>query len=502
MSVEKAEYDVVVIGGGLSGLVAADRLLDAGKRVLVLEAREKLGGRVRTTHPEYGYLDHGGEFIGNTQHYVHHYASLLGVPTSKTFLPLDKDWLWEGHNERVVRHTGDPNDFPGNGATLFTLAWLDALALRMGCHLEDPSSMPDAAMFDGMSADGLMGLFEALLPNLPTDVQALFPGLKVPQVTQEAFRVAVRSTFSEEPEKISALFVIYYAACAGTFGRLVDVQGGEGAAEGTRFVYGAKSLVDAIEAKVTAAGARIHPSSIVSSVRVEGDLVIVETKDGGRSTADRVIVTLSPTVAHSISFAPDLPPARRVLHQEMSLGHTIKGFVLFKTPFWRDQNLSGYALAYSNDPEFPVNWTLDNVWEGPEADRPDYPNSLMTFIVGDAARTWAKRADHEAEKAAVVQHLERIFGPKVREQLVSAVDPYVRFDLSRDATALGGPTGVLKPAADRPQGVPAAELFAALRKPVGRIHWAGSESATEWCGYMNGAIQAGIRAAHEIISAR
>jgi monoamine oxidase len=170
----------------------------------------------------------------------------------------------------------------------------------------------------------------------------------------------------------------------------------------------------------------------------------------------------------------------------MFMGHTIKAFFAYNRPFWRQAGLMGYALAASPVETHPIDWTLDNCFEG-LGPVPSYPHSLMVFMAGKAANIWGPKKPEERFDAALSQ-LVQIFGPEARSELVSDAPNYHEFDFKTEVLSGGGPTAVMPPGLLTTSGK-------ALRLPDGLIHWAGTEHATNWCGYMDGAIQAGIRAA-------
>jgi monoamine oxidase len=176
----------------------------------------------------------------------------------------------------------------------------------------------------------------------------------------------------------------------------------------------------------------------------------------------------------------------------MFMGHTIKAFFIYQRPFWRQNGLMGYSLSTRRPETHPIDWTLDNCTEG-KGSAPQFPYSLMVFMAGEAARLWAERPVAERRQAALAQLVE-IFGPEAQTALIPGGDDYVDFDFKKDPFSLGGPTALMPPGLMTGAG-------RVLREPDGFIHWAGTEHSTDWCGYMDGAIKSGVRAAGDVLRA-
>jgi monoamine oxidase len=176
-----------------------------------------------------------------------------------------------------------------------------------------------------------------------------------------------------------------------------------------------------------------------------------------------------------IDFEPALPPAREALSQRMPMGAYMKGIAVYDRAWWRDRGLSG--LAFSD--RGPVQFTVDVSPPGGE------PGVLAGFVTGAPARE-VPRLEGEERHRVVLDAMGRMLAPE-------AANPrdYRDFNWLEEPWSRGGPVGLMTPGT-------LTGLGPALREPVGRIHWAGTETATSWPGYMEGAIQAGERAAAEV----
>lgn len=552
--------DLVIIGGGFSGLAALDSFLqnqlmtakaapaaarlEAPFTVLLLESEDRLGGRTLTQKES--HRDLGGGFIGGTQQYLQFALRRFGVATIETYMPRDKAWLYQGKDGRVHAYTGDDSFcMPGEGDPVTgqpavdyrrganLLGYIDFLSLQLRAHGDDIASWPLASHFDKITAAEWLALVRA------------DPTMGVTDELEDLFRVSVRAALSEEPENVSMLYLLYYSARAGCFAALVDVIGGPSSAEGARFLYGTARLLEryvkAIEnaAGALGLGAVIRTGHHVENVTV-GEEGLVELGVLARDAvthvtsdvtlrARKVIFAAPPHAMHSApaeSLKPAMtwtvPPSwsapeagksvawasRTRLSQAMTIGQTYKGFWEFDRPFWRDLGMMGYVLSATPEKSTrsPVVWVMDHSWSlqtlpsvitgvpspiGRDIPRPPpRPFVLMTFIVGDAARACASLSMAERGDAVLTQ-LREIFGPVVDQHVVlgSYVDHAWENGLAR-----GAPAGLL------PVNETLANL-SALRRPVGPIHWAGTETANEWCGYIDGALEAGVRAANEVLTA-
>jgi monoamine oxidase len=504
---EPKQVDVVIIGGGLAGLTAAYALKTMSSKenpvsFVVLEAGAQPGGRV-STHPE-DFFDFGAGYIagdGGSQSFVQLLVRQLNLPTFPQFLPRDKDWLYQTGKNALQRFPGDnPRDFPGGLNALELLGELDQQAALVHANLQNLRNIPFAEAWDGISVRDWL--------------DAKLEKKEITQDTHDVTVVSVRSALSVEPEDVSFLFLLYYAAAAGSYSALIDVTGGPSAAEGTRLTFGSQSLVSALQEEVQDS---IVVGAKVTMIQEDGPTELVTTEGAGSFSCGRVIVAMSPPNSNKITFHPRLRnrfnsrgQAREELQTSMKLGRSIKGFVRYKRPFWREKGLMGYFLAAGGDfAQFPVDWTLDNSWEPPidqrtaTLARPQNRYSLMTFIVGAAADYWSRPENAPGRAEAVIKHLEFAYGPEARSELIDSVtiaNSYADQDWSTSFVG-GGPTGVLgrngliSPAGASHDGGPA------LTHVLGPFHWAGTESADEWPGYMNGAIQSGFRAAGEVLTA-
>jgi monoamine oxidase len=254
------------------------------------------------------------------------------------------------------------------------------------------------------------------------------------------------------------------------FQRLINTAGG---AQESRF-EGGSQLISIKLAK--ALGKRVVLSAPVRRI-VQSKTGVEAVTDRGRFAAKQIIVTAPPAVTAYIDYDPLLPADRAQLLQRFPQGNAIKCEAVYDKPFWRDAGFSGQIAS---DAE-PVRVTFDN-------SPPDgTPGVMLGFIEGEFARKWAKKSTSERRKA-VLANFATYFGDRALEPKA-----YVEKDWSAEGWTRGCYVGFTPP------GV-LLDYGEAIRRPVGRILWAGAETATYWNGYMDGALRSGSRAADEVMA--
>jgi monoamine oxidase len=442
---------VCVVGAGLAGLTAARRIAEAGRDVVVLEARDRVGGRVLTERLSDGTLvDHGGQWIGPGQHRIARLAEELGNSTFPTYDDGDNLLHFGG---KTGRYSGTiPRLGPavlvdmGQAQTRF-----DRMATRV--PLDAPWKAHRGAEWDGQT-------FETWIRRNT-----------ITKGARELFTLYSEAVFAAEPADLSLLHALFYTHS----GNGVDVLAGtRGGAQQDRFIEGGQANATSLAARL---GDSVRVSQPVRRIDRSDDAVAVLTDDL-LVHARHAVVAVPPPLAARIRFEPALPAARDQLLQRLPMGAVIKCHAVYERPFWRDDGLSGQVTTDIG----PVKVVFDN---SPPSGA---PGVLLAFVEGAEARAMSG-IDPMERRRAVLDALARFFGAGAREPL-----EYVERDWSAEEWTRGCYAALFTPGAWTQHGP-------ALRKAVGRLHWAGTETATVWCGYMDGAIQSGERAAHEILSA-
>jgi monoamine oxidase len=450
-SSDQRETDVVVVGAGLAGLSAARALLQAGVEALVLEARDRVGGR--TLNVEIGdgkIVEIGGQWVGPTQRRALALIEELGLETFKTY----------GEGRNLLERNGRLRQYRGTIPKMSPLALAEtgvvmARINRMARRLdpEAPWQAPEAAEWDSQTFATWMGR------------HVRTPGAR------DLMRLSIWAVWAVEPEDLSLLHVLFYIRSAGSLEALVDTEGG---AQDSRVVGGSQLISIRMADQL---GDSIVLSAPVRRIECSDDAVAVHA-DGLSVRGRRVIVAVPPVLAGRLVYDPPLPTVRDALTQRMAQGSVVKCMAIYPGPFWREQGLSGQVASIDG----PVSVTFDN-------SPPDgTPGVLLAFLEGRAARRAADLAPQE-RREQVVDCLVRFFGDRARRP-----ERYVDKAWPADEWARGCYGGFLPPGAWIENG-------SALRQPIGPIHWAGAETATVWNGYMDGAISSGERAAAEAVAA-
>jgi monoamine oxidase len=418
--------------------------------VVVLEARDRVGGRTLNRPIGDGkVVEVGGQWVGPTQERVLALARELGVETFPT-------WT-EGKN--VLSMGGRLRRYNGTIPRLGALALLDLEQLRRRLHrmgervpLEAPWRTRDAARLDAQSLGGWL------------DRAGFSRG------GRKLLDVAVRTSMGAEPSELSLLYMLAYTRAAGTFDAMLDVEGG---AQQDRIVGGSQVLSLRLAEELGAE--RLVLEAPVRRIERDGGGVRVHA-DGVTVSARRAIVAIPPPLTGRIDWEPALPLNRAALAQRMPMGALIKCTAIYREPFWRDDGLSGEGV----DGAGPVTVTFDN--SPPDGD----PGALVGFVGGADARRW-HRLEPSARRNEAMTCFARLFGDRAR-----AAEHYIEQDWSAEQWSGGGPVALMGPGT-------MAQLGPALREPVGPVHWAGTETATAWTGYMDGAVRSGERAATEVL---
>ncbi len=443
--------DVVVVGAGLAGLSCASRLVAAGLDVVVLEGRDRVGGRVEGGRTADGVpVELGGQWIGPTQHRVRALAAELGLELFPTHVHGDALYDLRGRQKR----TRDGANPPLGPAGLIDVATAVAALHRLARQVdpERPWEARHAARTDDRT-------FADWLGRRPTPVGRLF------------WQLFSRAVFSAEPGELSLLHVLFYVRSAGSVEQLMDTGGG---AQQDRVVGGSVLLAERLAERL---GEQVRLGHVVQRVLVDGG-VTVRCADGLEVRADRAVLTLPPTLAGRLTYDPPLPAPRDQLTQRVPMGAVLKLHVVYDRPFWRDAGLSGTALS---DGEL-VQVVFDN--SPPDASC----GVLLAFVEGADAVRWGPRSAAERH-AAVVARLVELFGPEAARPREVVERDWTAEPLSRGCYGGYLPPGVWTSYGEH------------LRAPIGPLHWAGAELATMWAGYMEGALRSGEQVADEVASA-
>jgi monoamine oxidase len=458
----KHHADVVVIGAGLAGLTAARAIAATGRSVLVLEARDRVGGRTLTHTLDTGiYAELGGMFTGPTQDRIQALATAVGVGTFPTYNTGNNVFMGANGRRSTYANTGPLGSAPLDPVVapdiIASVAQLDQLST--GVPVDAPWTSANADEYDRQTLD------QWLRANTTGNDEFM-----------AVVSAATEAIFGGEAAELSLLYTLFYIAAsgneqnAGTFERNFNTTGG---AQESRFVGGAQEIALRVAAGLD--GRVLLNKPVTRIVQTASDVTVYANRF--KVKAQRVIIAMPPTLAGRIQYDPPMPARRDQLTQRMPQGTLMKFEAIYDRPFWRDAGLNGQAVSEVG----PVKATFDT------SPQDGSVGIMMGFIGGSDARYWEEQTP-AARRAAALQNYADYFGAEA----LNPID-VVEINWSGETWNRGCPVALVGPNTYTDFG----DL---LRAPVGRIHWAGTETATYWNGYMDGAVRSGERAAAEVIA--
>jgi monoamine oxidase len=441
------------VGAGLAGLTAARRLSQAGQSVVVLEARDRVGGRIWTETSGSGVpVDMGGCFVAPGHDRLLGLAKEMGVATFKTFVDGDNVLATGG---KVRRYRGDiPRISPLALASAgLAIARLNAMAKTL--PVETPWAARRAAQWDAQS------------------VRSWLTSSRVPtKLARELVEATVRACLTADVSEISLLAWLFLVRASGGIESLMNIAGGY---QDSQFEGGVGRIPDAIAAEL---GDAVVCTSPVVGVTQTADRVTVFS-DRATVTARHAVLALPRALAAGIRFEPPLPGDHVALLHAIPAGTEVKTVVIYDEPFWRADGVSGATVATDD----LIEVTLDTTQPGHRY------GVIATYSAGPRARAlWAKTESER--RSLVLQMLTTRLGPKAAQPLEVMERNWSEERWTRGCSCAHFPTGVL------------TQYGRLLREPVGRVHWAGTETATTSFGAMDGAVRSGERVCEEILAAR
>lgn len=444
------ERDIVIIGAGAAGLTAATELRKAGLTVAVLEARDRVGGRLHTDDIDGAMLEIGGQWVSPDQEALKETIAELGLETFARYRDGESVYI----NAAGERTRFEGEIFPVSADTereMVTLIHtLDELVAQM--DPDRPWAHPRAVELDQIS-------FRRWLEQETDDQEA-----------RDNISLFIAGAMLTKPaHAFSTLQALLMAASAGSFSNLVDAD----FILDERVVGGLQRVPILLAEKL---GGDVFLGQAARTVRWSDAGVTVLT-DELEVRARRVIVAVPPVLYTRISFDPSLPRRQQMMHQHLSMGFVIKVHAVYETPFWREDGLSGTAFSpYELSHEAYDNTNFED------------PRGTLVGFVSDEAADGVFTVSAEERKQRILTSLSHYFGEKALTPVVYYESDWGTEEWTRGAYAASFDLGGL------------ARFGADLRTPVGPIFFSCSDLAGKGYQHVDGAIRMGRETAAEIVA--
>ncbi len=447
---EQIDADVCVVGAGYAGLTAARRLSQAGRSVVVLEARDRIGGRIWTQKLADGTpVDRGGAWLAPKADRMFNLASEVGVSTYKT-------WVQGAHllvdGDRTRRYTGLIPKISPLAVASIALAQLKLDRTAKQLPLDDPWDAKRAAEWDART----VGEYVAHC------------GIRK-GIGHDLFEMAVRGLFTGDLDDVSFLHLLVLVRGHGSINTLFSIENGS---QETMIDGGAGSIAQKVADEL---GDAIRVNAPVRSIAQRDDRVVVET-DELVVSAPHAVSAIPPELLLEVAFDPGLPDDRLTLYRNTIGGPETKTLVVYDEPFWRADGFSGQT----SQPGSAAEVTLD---ASPAAGT---PGVIASFTFGPVAER-VDAMDPAERRRAVLDALTARFGPRAASPVEFVETPWYQEVWTRGCSFAHIRPGIL------------SRYGRLIREPWGRIHWAGTETATTSHGAMDGAVRSGERVAAEIL---
>ena len=447
-SVQSRKTEVVVVGAGFAGLTAARELVRKGRKVVVLEARDRVGGRVKAGKLAGHTVDVGGMWVGPTQTRVLELIKEYGLHTRPQFE--------QGNEISELNGVRTTSEGEGTGMDAETQAEYDRVVKELDrlCGTVPPDAPWDAPDAESLDKITLQDWLDSTTHN---------------KTVRAFLESSMRADFVAEPYQISFLYCLFYLRAGDNFEML---NGFKGAAQA--FLVN-ETMHEIAVRMASELKSNIILESPVRAISQDANGVTVQS-DRAMWRADYAIVAVPLPLSVRITYDPPLSPERDALAQHMPMGSVIKYLVAYEKPFWRERGLNGITWS-----DLPPSAAIADV--SPAEGK---PGILVGFFEAHHALKWTGHKVEE-RKQVVVDRMVELFGAEAAHPIDYEDQDWLAEVWSRGCYGSSMPPGIM------------TTLGRVIRQPHGRIHWAGTETASRWMGYVDGAIRSGDRAASEVL---
>ena len=448
--IESQRADVIVIGAGFAGMTAARRLQQAGKEVVILEARERVGGRVKGGTLAGRPVDVGGMWVGPTQTKLLELLKEHGLHTTPQF---EQGKAISEINGKRIYPEGEGTGLDPDAQREYERLVAEMNRLSAQVPLDEPWNAPTAKQLDELTV-------EQWLRSNTKNADTL-----------EFLRLSIRTVFTTDPFQMSFLYFLFFLHSGDNFETLGGFQNAAQA-------YLVKETMHQLAVKL---GNELSNNIVLEApVRQisQGEGEVTVKSDKGEWHAGRVVMAVPLPLSVRIAYDPPLHSHRDILAQHMPMGSVIKCYAAYPKPFWRDRGLNG--ITWNDAP--PTSGFFDvTPSEGS-------PGVLAAFIEAQHALQWTGKSVEERRKV-VIDKIVSLFGPQGANPIDYEDQDWPSDPWSRGCYGASMGPGIMTTVAK------------VIREPHGRIHWAGTETSTKWMGYIEGAIRSGERVAAEVLTA-
>ncbi|CZT09576.1 related to amine oxidase [Rhynchosporium graminicola] len=453
-------YDVIIVGAGLSGLQAAHDIQQAGLSFLVLEARDRVGGKTWSVPRAdgKGHVDIGAAWINDTnQAFVYALTQRFRIELLEQ--NVDGDCIFQDKD-------GATHAFPYGTSPKFSEAQVtDFERIRDTIH--------DLSVAYGSKASSVENYDQMSLEQFAISKDAS-------EKTVDMIRIWTRVMLGIEASTISAQFFIEYTGKGGGLKQLRSDQKHGG--QYLRFRKGSQQMAIGLAAMLRPK--TVHLSTPVASISDSGNIVTVTTATGKTFRSTKVILSIPTPLYNDITISPPLSGTKAVIASSTMHGYYSKMILCYDTPWWTkptpaSQKSCGLAISYQT-PSAVIRDTSVSA---------DNHYCLTCFVGGAPGLAWSKLPQHE-RRAQVLAQVSNIFGNK--EEAYKPVEIFEQ-EWSKEQYSKGAPCPVMGPGLLTSVGGSCA-----LKEVVGNLHFVGTETSDVWSGYMEGAVRSGVRGAEEV----